>query len=88
MSNALKTFSKGAPFYNAWIRAEPAKRAYAERPCPRLLPSVGMNVWFAGCRRLVTWVSAQVILQRARIGRSWHKVEDVVSGVPQEAVAF
>ena len=33
-------------------------------------------------------VSAQVILQRARIGRSRHNVEDVVSCVPREAVAF
>ena len=32
-------------------------------------------------------VSAQVILQRARIGRSRHNVEDVVSCVPREAVA-
>ena len=33
-------------------------------------------------------VSAQVILERARIGRSRHNVEDVVSCVPREAVAF
>src|SRR6184192_640327 len=33
-------------------------------------------------------VSAQVILQRARIGRSRHNVEDVASCVPREAVAF
>jgi hypothetical protein len=33
-------------------------------------------------------VTAQVILQRARIGRSRHNVEDVVSCVPREAVAF
>jgi len=33
-------------------------------------------------------VSAQVILQRARVGRSRHNVEDVVSCVPREAVAF
>ena len=33
-------------------------------------------------------VSAQVILQHARIGRSRRNVEDVVSCVPREAVAF
>jgi len=33
-------------------------------------------------------VSAQVILQRARMGRSRHNVADVVSCVPREAVAF
>ena len=33
-------------------------------------------------------VSAQVILERARVGRSRHNVEDVVSCVPREAVAF
>jgi hypothetical protein len=33
-------------------------------------------------------VTAQVILQRGRVGRSRHNVEDVVSGVPREAVAF
>jgi hypothetical protein len=33
-------------------------------------------------------VSAQVILQRARIWRSRHNVEDVVSCVPPEAGAF
>jgi len=33
-------------------------------------------------------VSAQVILQRARIGRSRHNAEDVVSCLPREAVAF
>src|SRR5207244_3169257 len=33
-------------------------------------------------------VTAQVILERARIGRSRHNVEDVVSCVPREAVAF
>ena len=33
-------------------------------------------------------VSAQVILQRARVGRSRPNVEDVVSRVPREAVAF
>jgi putative transposase len=33
-------------------------------------------------------VSAQVILQRARIGRSGQNVEDVVSCVSREAVAF
>jgi hypothetical protein len=33
-------------------------------------------------------VSAQVILQGARIGRSRHNVEDVVSCVPREAVAL
>ena len=33
-------------------------------------------------------VSAQVILQPARIGRSRHNVEDVVSCVRREAVAF
>ena len=33
-------------------------------------------------------VSAQVILQRARIGRSRPNLEDVVSCVPREAVAF
>jgi len=33
-------------------------------------------------------VSAQVILQRARVGRSRRNVEDVVSCVPREAVAF
>src|SRR5579864_171467 len=33
-------------------------------------------------------VSAQVILQRARIGRSRPNVEDVVSCVPREGVAF
>ena len=32
-------------------------------------------------------VSAQVILQRARIARSRHNVEDAVSCVPREAVA-
>src|SRR5947208_15663108 len=37
-----------------WIRVEPAKCAYAERPCPRRLRSVGMNARHAGCRRLVT----------------------------------
>ncbi len=31
---------------------------------------------------------AQVLLPRARIGRSRHNVEDVVSCVPREAVAF
>src|SRR5215831_1241572 len=33
-------------------------------------------------------VSAQVILQCARVGRSRRNVEDVVSCVPREAVAF
>jgi putative transposase len=33
-------------------------------------------------------VSAQVILQRARIGRSRRNVEEVISCVPREAVAF
>jgi len=33
-------------------------------------------------------VSAQVILQRARIGRSGRNVEDVVSCVSREAIAF
>jgi len=33
-------------------------------------------------------VSAQVILQRARIGRSGGRVEDVVSCVSRQAVAF
>jgi len=33
-------------------------------------------------------VSAQVILERARIGRSRHNVEDVVSCAPREAVAL
>src|SRR5262245_21931860 len=33
-------------------------------------------------------VSAQVVLQRARIGRSRRNVEAVVSCVPREAVAF
>jgi hypothetical protein len=32
-------------------------------------------------------VSAQVILRRARIGRSRHNLEDAVSFVPREAVA-
>jgi putative transposase len=32
--------------------------------------------------------SAQVLLQRARIGRAWHNVGYVVSCVPREAVAF
>jgi hypothetical protein len=34
---------------------EPAKRAYAERLCPRFLRGVGINVRYAGCRHLATW---------------------------------
>ena len=44
-------------------------------------PACGLSAW-----RDV--VSAQVILQRARIGRSGRNVEDVVSCVSREAVAF
>ena len=33
-------------------------------------------------------VTAQVILQRARIRRSWHNVVDVISCVPREALAL
>ena len=47
-----------------------------------------MNARLAGGRRARDVVSARAILQRARIGRSRHKVEDVVACVLPEAVAF
>jgi len=60
--------------------------------CGAHLPKTLRDRWHAcpacGLSALRDVVSAQVILQRARIGRSRPNVEDVVSRVPREAVAF
>ena len=60
--------------------------------CGAHVPKTLRDRWHAcpacGLSALRDVVSAQVILQRARIGRSRRNVEDVVSRVPREAVAF
>jgi transposase len=57
---------------------------------PRFRPACGSLARIPACglRAARDVVSAQVILHCARVGCSRHNVEDVVSCVPREAVAF
>ena len=82
---------KAASAGRALVKVDP--RGTSQRcVCGALVPKTLADRWHecpvCGLRAARDVVSAQVILQCARVGRSRRNVEEVISCVPREAVAF